>query len=231
MNKEYRKSGNRVHNLNYHIVYCPKFRKKCLVGDVALRWEQSMREKCAELGCDVVALEIMPDHTHLFIAATPDFAPNHIIAQLKGDTSRVLRQEFPMLRQTSATMQKTTLSICMSFWTMLLLKRSMRGRSALTWVSQRLPATAKAISIQATLSSRYVVGFGVSVVCFTCSRCGYCDKGHRKSQDKFLCLKCGFELNADFNAAINIGARADSSDGLLCRSKGSSHDQAQAPCL
>jgi putative transposase len=65
----------------------------------------------------------------------------------------------------------------------------------------------------------------------TCSRCGYCDKGNRKSQDKFLCLKCGFELNADFNAAINIGARADSSDGLLCRSKGSPHDQAQAPCL
>ena len=97
MNKEYRKSGSRVHNLNYHIVYCPKFRKKCLVGDVALRCEQLMREKCAELGCDVVALEIMPDHIHLFIAATPDFAPNHIIAQLKGCTSRMLRQEFPML--------------------------------------------------------------------------------------------------------------------------------------
>jgi transposase len=56
-------------------------------------------------------------------------------------------------------------------------------------------------------------------------------KGNRKSQDKFLCLKCGFELNADFNAAINIGARADSSEGLLCRSKGSPNDQAQAPCL
>ena len=56
-----------------------------------------MRDKCTELGCEVVALEIMPDHIHLFLAATPDFAPNHIIAQLKGHTSRVLRQEFPML--------------------------------------------------------------------------------------------------------------------------------------
>lgn len=65
----------------------------------------------------------------------------------------------------------------------------------------------------------------------TCSRCGYCDKGNRKSQDRFLCLQCGFELNADLNAAINIGARADSSDGLLCRSKGSPNDQAQASCL
>lgn len=97
MDKEYRKSDKRVYNLNYHIVYCPKFRKKCLVGDVALRCEQLMREKCAELGCEVVALEIMPDHIHLFLAATPDLAPNHIVAQLKGYTSRVLRQEFPML--------------------------------------------------------------------------------------------------------------------------------------
>jgi putative transposase len=65
----------------------------------------------------------------------------------------------------------------------------------------------------------------------TCSQCGYCDKGNRKSQDRFLCLHCGFALNADVNAAINIGARAASSDGLLCRSKGSPNDQAQAPCL
>ena len=98
MNKEYRKFGNRVHNLNYHIVYCPKFRKKCLVGDIAGRCELLMRQKCTELGCEVVALEIMPDHIHLFIAATPDFAPNHIIAQLKGYTSRMLRQEFPALK-------------------------------------------------------------------------------------------------------------------------------------
>ncbi len=97
MSKDYRKSGNRVHNLNYHIVFCPKYRRKCLVGNLAVRCEELMRAKCAELGCEVVALEVMPDHVHLFIAATPYFAPNHIIAQVKGYTSRVLRQEFPDL--------------------------------------------------------------------------------------------------------------------------------------
>jgi putative transposase len=49
----------------------------------------------------------------------------------------------------------------------------------------------------------------------TCSKCGHCEKANRKSQAKFLCLSCGFELNADANAAINIGVRAESSDGLL----------------
>jgi len=49
----------------------------------------------------------------------------------------------------------------------------------------------------------------------TCSKCGHCDKANQKSQAKFLCLRCGFELNADANAAINIGVRAAGSDGLL----------------
>lgn len=44
----------------------------------------------------------------------------------------------------------------------------------------------------------------------TCSKCGHCEKANRKSQAKFLCLSCGFELNADANAAINIGVRAES---------------------
>ena len=97
------------------------------------------------------------------------------------------------------------------------------------------------IASLATIGARVVVAFnaeaaGVPLVLVdprdtsrTCSRCGYCDKGNRKSQDKFLCLKCGFALNADLNAAINVGARAECSDGLLCRSKGSPNDQAQAP--
>nr|WP_309685225.1 transposase [Armatimonas sp.] len=42
----------------------------------------------------------------------------------------------------------------------------------------------------------------------TCSACGYCDKHNRQSQSKFKCLECGFELNADLNAAVNIAFKA-----------------------
>jgi putative transposase len=49
----------------------------------------------------------------------------------------------------------------------------------------------------------------------TCSVCGYIDKANRKSQSKFLCLECGTELNADYNAALNISVRAALSTGLL----------------
>ncbi len=53
----------------------------------------------------------------------------------------------------------------------------------------------------------------------TCSKCGHCDKANRKSQAKFLCLSCGFETNADRNAAVNIGVRAESSSGLLSQTR------------
>jgi putative transposase len=53
----------------------------------------------------------------------------------------------------------------------------------------------------------------------TCSRCGHCEKANRKSQAKFHCLSCGFDVNADFNAAVNIGVRAESSSGLLSQTR------------
>jgi IS605 OrfB family transposase len=41
-----------------------------------------------------------------------------------------------------------------------------------------------------------------------CSQCGHCDKGNRKSQAEFCCLHCGYSTNADYNAALNIRAKA-----------------------
>jgi transposase len=49
----------------------------------------------------------------------------------------------------------------------------------------------------------------------TCSVCGHCARANRPSQARFKCTQCGFEANADHNAAINIGARAAMSIGLL----------------
>jgi len=61
--------------------------------------------------------------------------------------------------------------------------------------------------------------------------CGYCAKANRKSQSSFRCQQCGFEANADFNAARNLKARGESSDALLCRLAGHASNQAQAPML
>jgi IS605 OrfB family transposase len=51
----------------------------------------------------------------------------------------------------------------------------------------------------------------------TCSKCGHCERANRKSQESFCCQCCGFQANADFNASLNLKARATLSAGLLFR--------------
>ena len=84
--------------MTYHFVWCPKFRRKVLVGTIETRLAALIRKKCEELHCEIVALEIMPDHVHLFLKAPPTHAPQHIANQLKGFTSHELRKEFPVLK-------------------------------------------------------------------------------------------------------------------------------------
>lgn len=98
MPKGYLTSQTCVHFMGYHFVWCPKYRRKVLVGHIAKRTEELIRQKAKELNCKIIALEIMPDHIHLFIQGTPQISPNSLIGQIKGYTSRVLRKEYKELR-------------------------------------------------------------------------------------------------------------------------------------
>lgn len=104
MPKGYISSETSVHFMNYHFVWCPKYRRKVLNDKIAIRLEQLIRQKADDLTCDIITLAIQPDHTHLFIRAHPRIAPNSLIGQIKGYTSRVLRQEFRELRSRLPTL-------------------------------------------------------------------------------------------------------------------------------
>jgi putative transposase len=97
MPKGYIKSQTSIHFMHYHFVWCPKYRRKVLIGNIAKRCEELLRGKAKEMKCEIKALEIMPEHIHIFIQANPTQSPNFILGQLKGMTSRILRQEFPQL--------------------------------------------------------------------------------------------------------------------------------------
>ena len=86
------------HNINYHIIWIPKFRKKILTGKVADVLKQIIEGQCQEMQCEKLALEVMPDHIHLFIGAKPTHRPCDIIHKLKGNTSIQLRRVFPNLK-------------------------------------------------------------------------------------------------------------------------------------
>jgi putative transposase len=99
MGQAYRRNETCVFLLNYHVVFCPKRRRKILVGPVRDRLMTLIREMAPDLECDALALEVMADHVHIFLSATPRWAPNQVIGRIKGKTARVLRQEFPELQR------------------------------------------------------------------------------------------------------------------------------------
>jgi len=94
----YRTTSGSVSALTYHLVWCVKYRRKVLIGSIEQRLKELITEKANELKCEIIALEVMPDHVHLCFAALPTDAPQHFANQFKGYTSRYLREEFPNLK-------------------------------------------------------------------------------------------------------------------------------------
>ena len=112
MDQRYARNTGAVFSFGYHLVWCPKYRKPVITGDVEVRLKELLIEKCAEHGWEVVALETMPDHVHLFLRADPTDAPVRIAAQLKGYTSRTLRAEFVHLRRLMGTLWSRSYFMC-----------------------------------------------------------------------------------------------------------------------
>jgi putative transposase len=94
----YRISAGSVFSLKYHLVWCPKYRKRILVDRLAKQLRQLLYQKAKEIKAEIHALEIMPDHVHLFVESDPTMAPARLAAQFKGFTSHQLREEFPWLK-------------------------------------------------------------------------------------------------------------------------------------
>ena len=97
MEQTYRLSKHSVFNLNYHIVFCPKRRKPVLVDDIANDLKSIIYSTVEEIGCQVETCEIMPDHVHIFIRSLPTISPHRIVKDIKGRSSRILRQKYPQL--------------------------------------------------------------------------------------------------------------------------------------
>lgn len=95
---QYRRTKTTVSLINYHFVFCPRYRRKIFLDStVEKRFKEIVDEVCQELNIQVVALECDKDHTHLFLNAPPTLSPADIMAKIKGVTSRRLREEFPYL--------------------------------------------------------------------------------------------------------------------------------------
>ncbi|WP_078172637.1 IS200/IS605 family transposase [Geobacillus sp. PA-3] len=97
MEQKYRKTKTTVSLINYHFVFCPRYRRNVLVNKVKERFRQLVEEICQENDWIILAMEVMPDHCHLFLNGLPSDSPSDMMARVKGVTPRRLRQEFQHL--------------------------------------------------------------------------------------------------------------------------------------
>ena len=95
----YKSNNNVVYSCKYHVVWCPKYRRKVLVDGVDTRLKVIIQECAEEFECEIIEMEIMPDHVHLLIEVDPQFGIHRVVKMIKGRSSRLLRQEFPILKR------------------------------------------------------------------------------------------------------------------------------------
>ncbi|MGW0433001.1 IS200/IS605 family transposase [Micromonospora sp. NPDC003197] len=101
---EIRSNNNVVYRCTYHVVWCPKYRRKVITGDVDIRLKQIIGEVCAERDAPIVELETMPDQVHLLVTVDPQYGIHRLVKQIKGRSSRLIRQEFPEVRSRIPTL-------------------------------------------------------------------------------------------------------------------------------
>ncbi|MCL2153909.1 MAG: IS200/IS605 family transposase [Oscillospiraceae bacterium] len=91
----YRRTATTVSFINYHFVFCPRFRRKIfLIDGVERRFKELVNEKCKELEIEVIAIECDKDHAHLFLNCPPTLSPADVMKWVKGYISKHIREEF-----------------------------------------------------------------------------------------------------------------------------------------
>jgi putative transposase len=103
-NKPYHTDHSIVYSCQYHVIFCPKYRRKVLTDAVAARLNELVLAKQAEYGYTVIEMEVLPDHVHLLLDVDPRLGINVVVGKIKGCTSHELRNEFPWLKKRLPTL-------------------------------------------------------------------------------------------------------------------------------
>jgi putative transposase len=86
------------------VIWCPKYRRSVLRDGIDIRLKDIVRAHCVELKTELIELEVMPDHVHLLVEVDPQFGIHRLVKNIKGRSSRILRQEFKTLRSKLPTL-------------------------------------------------------------------------------------------------------------------------------
>lgn len=104
MAHSFKSNANGVYSCKFQVVFCPKYRRKVLTGEIAERLKAVIHEVAAELDSEIMELEVMPDHVHILCEVPPHEGIAKFVRFCKGRSSRLLRQEFPALKSRIPTL-------------------------------------------------------------------------------------------------------------------------------
>ena len=96
--EKFKSNKNIVYSCKYHVIFCPKYRRKVLVNAIASRLKELLTQIAIDIKVEILEMEIMPDHLHLLIEVDPQLGVHRVVKRFKGATSRYLRLEFPQLK-------------------------------------------------------------------------------------------------------------------------------------
>ncbi len=97
-NSKYHTSDHLVYNCKYHVIFCPKYRRKVLVDGIDERLKQIFLETASRHQFEITDYEVMPDHVHLLIDCNPRYGIMQCIKDLKRESASLLKKEFPHLK-------------------------------------------------------------------------------------------------------------------------------------
>lgn len=99
-NTQTNKTKHSIYNINYHIVFCPKYRHSIFKGKLETELRKCFQVICDCYGYTLIEQEIMPDHIHIFVSAPPTVAPVDIVRKLKSISANKIFKGFPTLNKT-----------------------------------------------------------------------------------------------------------------------------------
>lgn len=96
---KYKNNNNVVYSCKYHVVWCPKYRRKVLVDGVDKRLKEIAQAVAEEMHFEIIEMEVMPDHVHMLVEVDPQLGIHKAVKRIKGRSSHDLREEFPWLKR------------------------------------------------------------------------------------------------------------------------------------
>jgi putative transposase len=103
---EYRYGSHTVYAIEYHLVWVTKYRYKVLVGGIAERVRELVRETCEAFEIRIAKGVVSKDHVRILVSCPPNMAPSEIMRRIKGRTSSKLFEEFPHVKKRSITLSR-----------------------------------------------------------------------------------------------------------------------------